>query len=243
MVASPNSVMHVNRQDVARVRRALLGWYEVFGREFFWRRERLSPFAMLVVEMLLSRTRAQAVEPVAAELLRRFPTADAVCKAGVRRIETVLYPLGLHRKRAQLLVRCADVLVRDWGGVVPLTQEELLKLPYVGRYAASALRCFLLGARVPVVDANVARVYRRALGVPIPERELRRSHASWDFARRFVPRVKAREFNWALLDLGGTVCTPRAPRCASCPLAQRCVARSSETRKRLRGLPILTETT
>jgi A/G-specific adenine glycosylase len=219
-----------------RFQRLITAWYAASGRLFFWRKEPLSAFETLVTEMLLSRTRAASVEPVARAILSRWPTAKRMASADVVELETALFPLGLHRKRARMLLACARQL-NSHGGEVVGEADELLALPYVGRYAATAVLCFHFGRKVAVVDANVARVYRRVFALPIPERELRRVEDAWKFAARMLPATNARAFNWALLDLGGTTCTPRSPRCGDCPVAEICAHGKGQQRSgRSRGV-------
>ena len=122
----------------AKMRGALLRWAKRKGRTFFWRRPDVSSFTILVVEMLLSRTRADAVAPVAARLLSRFSSAGSLAEATVGELENMVYPLGLHRKRARQLHACAERLATEFGDVslgsltqistvVPDDQEFLLR--------------------------------------------------------------------------------------------------------------------
>jgi len=209
---------------IRRFRNRLLRWARESGRHFFWRKEGISPFAILITETLLSRTRAESVEPVAGQMLARFPNATTLARADPAMVEKVLYPLGLHHKRASYLIACAKALLEVHGGEVPRQMEQLLALPYVGRYGAAAVACFAFGERRAVIDANVSRVYQRGFSFPIPPPRLSSADTLWDFAERLVPQQGAKEFNWAVLDLGGTICTPRRPSCNRCPLKTLCNA-------------------
>ncbi len=215
---SPNSP----ESKVRDLRRALLRWARSSGRHFFWREPGVDPFAVLVCEILLAKTRAELAAPVAQELLARFPTPAALARARPATLERLLFPLGLHRKRSRHLIACARSLRDEFGGVVPRSVPALMQLPFVGRYAANAIACVAFGARVPVIDANVARIYRRVFSLPPPPERLALAHDLWDLAGAMLPRARAKEFNWAVLDLGGTVCTARAPSCDRCPLASLC---------------------
>ncbi|HEU0037536.1 MAG TPA: hypothetical protein VFQ53_43290 [Kofleriaceae bacterium] len=218
--------------DVGRmkqVRRRLLRWFGESGRSFFWREQNPDPFTVLVVEMLLTKTRAELVGQVGRELLDRYPNAHALSRAKPRDLQRVLYPLGLHRKRSKQLVLCAETLVRDFDGQVPSTVAELLSLPYVGRYAANAVACVAFGAAVAVIDANVSRIYQRMFSLPPPHERLALAHDLWTLADRILPPRNARAFNWAILDLGGTVCTPKSPTCSTCPVVACCDLGRHET--------------
>ncbi|MFN0251530.1 MAG: A/G-specific adenine glycosylase [Kofleriaceae bacterium] len=217
-VASPTSATGRFRG----IRRRLLRWFVSNRRAFFWREAAVAPFALLVTEILLTKTRAELAAPVATEVLKRFPTPAALARAEPRALARTLYSLGLHEKRAEGLVSCARTLLDSHGGNVPDNAAALERLPYVGRYAANAVASVAFGHRVGIVDSNVARVFGRVFALPPPPKRLSTAHAWWRLADSLVPRDHAKEFNWALLDLGSAVCTPRNPKCVSCPLATNC---------------------
>ncbi len=222
-----------------QLRRLLLSWFDVSGRSFFWRRERVSPYQVLFTEMLLSRTRAENVEPVAQVLFACYPDVRTLALASLHDVEKILFPLGLFRKRARFVSACANAIVSEHGGQVPREFEGLETLPYVGRYAANAVMNVAFDIPRPIVDANVARVYRRVFSLPEPPARLESAHALWRVAERVVPKRQSRRFNWALLDLGASVCG-RTPKCGSCPLARLCdygVALRQDSRAHLKGRP------
>ena len=209
-------------EKIGRFRRCLLRWGTPPRRSFHWRTERRSPFAVLLTEMLLSRTRAEIVDGIARELLDRYPTPADLAEARREDVEEIIRPLGLFRKRSRLLLSCARQLIERHGGEVPTTTQGLESLPYAGRYVCEAVRCFAFGERVAVVDANVERVYRRVFSLPPRPLHLKDADELWAFATRLLPRRRVPEFTWALLDLGGTVCTARAPACERCPVRHLC---------------------
>jgi A/G-specific adenine glycosylase len=210
------------RNRARTLRRALLRWGELQGRHFFWREFGLSPFSILIVEILLTKTRAEVVEPVALRLLERFPDPVSLAGANRRSLEKLLYPLGLHRKRARQLIACAKTLGETYGNQVPRDVATLLELPSVGRYAANAVAVVAFGQRRPVIDANLARIYGRVFSLPPPPPRLSSAHDLWELARQLLPKRHVKEFTWAALDLGGTVCSARQPACTRCPLRRVC---------------------
>lgn len=223
-----STVNPVDPLRIRRLRRALLRWGKSSGRDFAWRRSDVTPFEVLVTEILLSKTRAEAVAPVGHLLFEQYRQPADLARAKRRTLEKLLYPLGLHRKRARNLVECASSLVNDHRGVVPESVADLMQLPSVGRYAANATASVAFHQRLAVVDANVARIYQRVFSLPeIPPR-LSTAHDLWTLAQRILPTKRVREFNWALLDLGGTICTARRPSCESCPLAAICDLRAKQ---------------
>ncbi|MBA3671258.1 MAG: A/G-specific adenine glycosylase [Gemmatimonadaceae bacterium] len=192
------------------------------ARSFFWREPGIHPFHILVTEILLAKTKAELAAPIALQVLARYSTPLALSLAKRRDLERLLFPLGLYRKRARHLIACATVIVERHAGEVPQQVAELMQLPYVGRYAAHAIACVAFDQAVPVIDANVSRIYLRVFSLPQPPERLAAAHDLWSFAARVLPRTDAKKFNWAVLDLGGTVCTAKAPRCTECPIAICC---------------------
>lgn len=212
-------------QRIARLRRLLLAWGQTNRRDFYWREPGVTPFGILVTEILVARTRAESVDPVIRRLMRRFPSPERLATAQHTAVASILRPLGLHRTRARLLVRCARMLVSDHSGVVPSSVDRLIRLPYVGRYAANAVASVAFEQPRAVLDANVARIYRRVFSVPATDERLTVAEGLWELADRVLSKSRPRDFNWAMLDLGGTVCTPRSPVCEGCPLAVICDAK------------------
>lgn len=189
-------------------------------RSFPWRDQHVSPFQILVAEILLTRTPAEAVAEVVEELWSRFPTPADMAGGPAEEIAAVIKPLGLA-KRAGMLMDCAQQVQRLGG--VPTGQKELRRLPGVGSYVGDAVRVFAFGETVIPVDAVIGRVVRRALGYPshgpaYADRALWR--VAQDMARGSErPRLLVDK----LLDLGSLVCVPSTPRHDVCPLAEICV--------------------
>ena len=125
--------------------------------------------------------------------------------------------------RARNLIACARMVAGEHGGRFPDGEAELLRLPGIGRYTAAAIAAIAFGRRAVVVDSNVERVVARLFAVEEALPGARsRIHA---LADTITPDEKAGDFAQAMMDLGATICTPRAPDCARCPLAYRCEAR------------------
>lgn len=203
--------------DVAWMRRRLLGWGAQNRRDFPWRVTH-DPFNVLVAEVLLQRTRADAVVPVYRELFRRWPSARRLAHAQVRSVRAVIRPLGLGYRAPRLIALARQVVSI---GCVPDESDQLLALSGVGRYVANATVAAAYSKRAPAVDAVSARVYRRFFGLR-DERPASGDAPLWLVVERVTPRERAREWNWAVLDLAAKVCLPARPGCGSCPLNPRC---------------------
>lgn len=200
-------------EEISIFQHQLLEWAECNLRSFPWR-QTTSPYNVLIAEVLLQRTRADLVEPVYEELIDEYPNFVALSKANQDCLLAIVRPLGLQNTRVQALTSIADALA---GQAVPDTEEELLEIPYVGKYAANATLCFAFGQARPIVDANVVRVYGRFFGLNLNyEMEI-----TWNFAACLVPEENARQFNLGLLDFAAKICTS-SPKCHRCFLSDIC---------------------
>jgi len=203
----------------------LLSWYGAAARDLPWRRPGVSPWAVLVSEVMLQQTPVVRVLPAYASWLSRWPTPAALASDSPGEAVRAWGKLGYPR-RALRLHACAVVLVSEFGGEVPADVESLLCLPGVGSYTARAVAAFAFGQRQPVVDTNVRRVVARAFtgqgeaGPPSTARDL----AAVEALLPSAPAVAARA-SVALMELGALVCTARTPRCGDCPLRGSCAWR------------------
>jgi A/G-specific adenine glycosylase len=201
--------------------RPLLRWGRANRRSFPWR-ETDDAFQILVAEVLLQRSRGKTVAKVFAEVVRRWPTAEAMSRARVESIRSLIRPLGLTG-RAETLRAMADEIVGR--GEVPRTIDDLMELPGVGRYAASATATVAFRKRQPTVDGVTARVYRRFFGSENSSPATSDSDL-WELVHEVTPRGAVREWNWAVLDLAASVCLPSRPRCGDCPIFAGCALSS-----------------
>ena len=209
---------------VDRVRRAMLGWFEGYGRGGLpWRRDR-DPYRVLVAEVMLVQTTVAAAGPYFERFVARFPTAEALAVADESVVLKAWEGLGYYR-RARQLQAAARALVADHGGRVPDDPEAIRRLPGVGPYIAGAVLSIAFGRPEPILEANSQRVLARWLAWPGDVRASASQSRLWEAATRLVPPEGAGRFNQALMDLGATVCTVKAPLCLACPVAGDCQAR------------------
>jgi A/G-specific adenine glycosylase len=213
-------VKRVRPPDPDQVRRLLLRWFARHRRDFFWRREGLRPFQLLLVEFLLWKTSSRSA-PLIESIVARHPAPEHVLRRSRQELEDELRPLGLFRRRAGCMLAFSEQILQR-GGEVPREPAALQELTGIGQYAARATACVLAGSRLMPVDANTSRVFGRLYGEEGPGP--REPGAAWD-ARfdAFVPRRDPKRFLWAIMDLAATTCVPREPRCPSCPLRSECV--------------------
>lgn len=201
----------------------LVRWYAHARRDLPWRRPGVSAWQILVSEFMLQQTPVARVEPIWLAWIDRWPTPSATAAAGSAEVLRAWGKLGYPR-RAKRLHECAVVISAEHGDVVPSDVETLLTLPGIGAYTSRAVACFAYGASVPVVDTNVRRVVARAVH---GRADSAASVRDLDDVAALLPDdATAPTFSAALMELGATVCTARAPRCGLCPLS-RCQWRSS----------------
>jgi A/G-specific adenine glycosylase len=213
------------------IARALLRWYDGAQRDLPWRRDP-SPYKTLVSEFMLQQTVVATVEPYFERFVARFPSVAALAAAGEDEVTALWSGLGYYA-RARNLHKAARAVVERHGGALPDTEEALRDLPGIGPYTAAAVAAIGFGARAFALDGNGARVWSRLLAVrdSIDRPATRAALHARGLAE--VPAERAGDFNQAVMELGATVCTPRAPRCGECPLAERCGAHAEGLAARL----------
>jgi A/G-specific adenine glycosylase len=204
-------------------RRQLLAWYDSHARDLPWRQRPLTeqpsdPYRVWLSEIMLQQTRVAAVIEHYHEFLRRFPTVEKLAAAHEASVLAAWSGLGYYR-RARMLHAAAKVVVRKFGGTFPTTAEQWRELPGIGRYTAAAIASIAFDEPLAVVDGNVERVLQRVSGQPLAGEEL------WAQAQALLDRERPGDFNQAMMELGATICTPRAPTCLTCPVLELCATR------------------
>jgi A/G-specific adenine glycosylase len=186
---------------------ALLAWYDRVRRPLPWRATR-DPYALLVSEVMLQQTQALRVVPYYERWLARFPDAAALAAAPARDVLAEWSGLGYNRRALALQAAARALAARGW-------PDDLTELPGVGPYTAAAVGSFAWDRQVAAIDTNVRRVLARREGPRTPAALARR-------LAELLPRGRAAAFNQAMMELGATVCRPRAPHCGQCPVAAGC---------------------
>lgn len=202
----------------------LLDWYDAHRRDLPWRVDR-DPYRVWISEIMLQQTRVAAVIEHYVEFLRRFPTVEKLAAAREATVLAAWSGLGYYR-RARMMHAAAKMIVRNCGGKFPPSSKELENLPGIGRYTAAAIASIAFGEPVAVVDGNVERVLERMLGKSLANEEM------WNRANEILNRQRPGDFNQAMMELGATVCTPRAPACLMCPIAEFCLTRGESAASR-----------
>lgn len=209
----------------------LLAWYDNSARVLPWRAPPGSPspdpYRVWLSEIMLQQTTVAAVRPYFEKFTARWPNVEALAAADEAELMAAWAGLGYYA-RARNLIACARSVVADHGGHFPDEESALRTLPGIGGYTAAAVAAIAFGRRAVVVDANVERVVARlfAFGEPLPAAKAT-LHA---LADRITPDQRAGDFAQAMMDLGATICSVRAPKCLLCPIAAHCEGRAEAER-------------
>jgi A/G-specific adenine glycosylase len=218
----------------------LLEWYDRHRRRLPWRPppgELADPYAVWLSEIMLQQTGVKTVGPYFLKFLARWPDVDALGRASLDDVLRMWAGLGYY-SRARNLHACAVAVRREHGGVFPDTEEGLRALPGVGPYTAAAIAAIAFGRRTMPVDGNIERVVSRLFAVeaPLPQAKPRiqqlamtllgAARAGDEKSRAGDEQSRAGDSAQALMDLGASICTPKKPACALCPLSDDCLGRA-----------------
>jgi A/G-specific adenine glycosylase len=204
----------------------LLDWYDLYRRKLPWRPpagEPADPYRVWMSEIMLQQTGVKTVGPYFEKFLARWPDVDALGSASLDEVLRMWAGLGYY-SRARNLHACAVAVRRDHGGVFPDTEAGLRALPGIGPYTAAAIAAIAFGRRTMPVDGNIERVVSRLFAVeaPLPPAK----PLIQQLAATLLGPTRAGDSAQALMDLGSSICTPKKPACALCPLNDDCVSRA-----------------
>jgi A/G-specific adenine glycosylase len=207
---------------VNEVQRRLLQWYRRHGRsELPWRTAR-DPYRTVVSEFMLAQTQVERVVPKFEDFVARFSGFASLASATVADVLREWKGLGYNSRAVRLRSLAQDVVGR-YGGNLPAEREQLRMLPGIGPYTAAAVRAFAFDIDDAPIDTNVRRIVNRLFfGLEYPHRAAPRELDAR--ARELVPPGRAHDWNSALMDLGSSICTARAPKCLLCPLRSECMS-------------------
>jgi A/G-specific adenine glycosylase len=203
-----------------------LVWFDRWRRELPWRAkagETPDPYRVWLSEVLLQQTTTAGAAPYYREFLRRWPDVEALAAADIDEVMSAFAGLGYY-SRARNLHACAKAVAAA-GGTFPSDEAALRALPGVGPYTAAAVAAIAFDLPATPVDGNIARIVSRLAGFSAPIAANRRAIAA--YAKALTPPRRAGDFAQALMDIGATICRPKAPACLFCPLADDCRAAAS----------------
>src|SRR6202166_1832733 len=204
----------------------LLEWYDRHRRALPWRPspgERADPYSVWLSEIMLQQTGVKTVGPYFQKFVARWPDVGTLGRASLDDVLRMWAGLGDY-SRARNLHACAVAVLRDHGGVFPDTEQGLRSLPGIGPYTAAAIAAIAFGQRTMPVDGNIERVVSRLFAV---EEQLPQAKPLiQQLAATLLGASRAGDSAQALMDLGASICSPKKPACALCPLNDDCVSRA-----------------
>lgn len=221
--------MHIRKEVPVKlsaldlISQPLLSWYDAGRRILPWREEP-TPYHVWVSEIMLQQTRVEAVKPYYDRFMTALSDIKALAEAGEEKLLKLWEGLGYYN-RVRNLNKAARIIMEEYGGRMPDSYEELLKLPGIGSYTAGAVASIAYGKKVPAVDGNVLRVLAR---LRMDERDIMQQSVKKQIEEELLlsmPEDRPGDFNQALMELGATVCVPNgAPKCGECPWEKLCLA-------------------
>lgn len=210
----------LSASEVLMFRKAVEAWQQSHGRHQLPWQQDVTPYKVLVSELMLQQTQVATVIPYFERWLAAFPDVEALAKASEDDVMRLWQGLGYYA-RARNLQKAARYIAAQ--GHYPTTLTEWLAVPGVGRYTAGAILSFAYNGYGPIVDGNVRRVYARLFALDGVPNTPKLEKQLWQLAEQLTPAT-GKTYAQGLLDLGATVCKPRQPLCELCPLAANCQA-------------------
>ena len=193
----------------------LLAWFDRHGRhDLPWRRTS-DPYHIYISEIMLQQTQVERVREYYERFLRRFPTLKSLSQSDIDEVLALWSGLGYYRRARNL-----HAASRACDGRLPTEYHELLKLPGIGEYTASAICSFAYDQPIAVIDTNIDRLLRRLFATDRPK----------EYALSFLNIHSPKRHNLALMDLGSMICTPKNPACHHCPLHRFCLGKEEPGR-------------
>jgi A/G-specific adenine glycosylase len=206
----------------------LLQWYDAYGRDLPWRSKGVKPdpYHVWLSEVMLQQTTVPTVKSYFLNFLHLWPTVDALANASLDEVLHAWQGLGYYA-RARNLHKCANDLSKNFYR----TKKELLTLPGIGPYTASAIAAIAFDEPETVVDGNIERIMARLFRIETPLPSAKKE--IHQMAQTLTPQERAGDYAQALMDLGSSICTPRAPKCVLCPVSSFCEAKCEDYPRRL----------
>jgi A/G-specific adenine glycosylase len=172
---------------------------------------------------MLQQTQVDTVIPYFQRWMNRFPDIGTLSESTEQDVLSLWEGLGYY-SRARNLFQAAKMVMRDYEGQVPDSPAALQKLPGIGPYTAGAIAAIAFGKDVAAVDGNIRCVFSRLFNIEEPARSTAGEKRIRELAQAYLPSGRASAYNQALMDLGATICTSKAPDCNNCPIKEHCQA-------------------
>jgi len=205
---------------------ALVSWFDKYGRDYPWRRTE-DPWAILVSEVMLQQTTLSTILARYEKWMAQYPHPAALAAASEEEALRSWEGLGYYR-RIRMLKASAEAIIERFNGIFPRSAEDIRSLPGIGDYTLGAVLSFAYNQPAPIVDANVSRVFARIFNDSTPIDSSAGRKTQWAQATLLLHPSNPRAYNSALMELGQSICSIKAPQCLICPIREHCQATEPE---------------
>lgn len=209
----------------------LLVWYKNNARPLPWRRNK-DPYSIWISEIMLQQTRVDTVNQYFPTFVKKYPTINALASANIQDILHFWQGMGYY-KRAVNIYETARIICKNYQGSFPQSYQEILTLPGIGEYTAGAIASICFHQTIPAVDGNIKRVISRIFSLTEDVNHRNAYKKIKARVNQIIPNHCPGEFNQALMEIGAIICTPRTPKCQSCPVKVHCLAAAKKQQELL----------
>ena len=223
----------LSKSRVKNFSKDLIKWYEVNKRELPWRKTK-DPYKIWLSEIILQQTKIAQGLPYYLRFINKYPNVFKLANSSEQEVLKLWEGLGYY-SRARNLHKTANIIVNKQQGVFPSKYKELIELPGIGDYTASAISSFSINEINPVVDGNVYRFLSRLIGIKSPINTSKSQKEFKDIAELLISKKNPSDFNQAIMEFGALVCKPSSPFCEKCLYQKNCFAYLN---KQISNLPV-----
>lgn len=210
------------------IRKKLLRWYRINGRNFPWRHTN-DPYKIMIAEFMLHRTKAEQVVPIYNKFIEKYPDIFSLSMAEEKDIKKFTENLGLHW-RYRHFIESSRFIIKNYGQIFPDKLKDLSKVPGIGEYISSAIYIIAFNKNAPVVDSNIARFLNRFFNLKL-EGEIRRKKIIKQLSYNLFNTGSCAELLFAVIDFCSLICKPLNPLCAECIFFQKCMYENKNYKK------------
>lgn len=225
--------LNLSKSTIKSFSKDLICWYYENKRDLPWRKTK-DPYKIWLSEIILQQTKIAQGLPYYLKFVVQYPTVSKLAKASEREVLKLWEGLGYY-SRARNLHKTAKIVINDLKGVFPSNHKELVKLPGIGDYTASAISSFSINEINPVIDGNVYRFLSRLIGIKTPINTSKSHKEFRDIAKILISKKNPSDFNQAIMEFGSLICRPTSPLCEKCMYQNNCFAHLN---KELHALPV-----
>ena len=200
----------------------ILNWYDLNKRSLPWRKNVLSAkkqYFTLVSEFMLQQTQVATVIPYFKRFIKEIPNLNSLAKTSDKKLLKLWEGLGYY-SRVKNLKKTAQILKKNFQGKLPNNFEDLISLPGIGNYTASAILAIAFNKPYIPLDGNVERVLKRYLFLR-ENKEISKEYLS---KKKSIlgSSIRSSDYAQALMELGALICKPINPLCSECPIFNKC---------------------